>query len=246
MNFNFYDQYRVYSNVELLRIISRADEYQPEAVEAASLVLKDRNVTEEERAEVEQFFADKKAKAEKIEAYKDKAKDFFQPIIQPKADIKPGKWLNILLLLVVLDYLWILYDTIRDVVLYLRCAYCEFDLSFFLFSLLGIVYVPFIFYLLLKRKRWGWILLFADSGITALSRLNQMLLLFKYQGVPVGSTTTFIVAILIKVGFLIFLWRKEISDYFNVSIKAKQYTLIFLIFVTVLAFSGLFLSLLYA
>lgn len=243
MNFNFYDLYRVYSNVELLRIISRADEYQPEAVNAASLILKDRDVTDEDLAEAEQFFADKKAKAEIIEAYKSKAKDFLQPIIQPTADVKPSKWLNILLLLVALDYLWVLYHAVRDVVLYLRCDHCEFDLFFFLFSLLGIVYVPFIFFLLLKRKRWGWILLFADSGITALSRFSQMLLLFKYHGMHVGNTTTYIVAILIKAGFLIFLWRKEISDYFNVSLKAKQYTLIFLAFIAVLSLGSSFISL---
>lgn len=241
MNFNFYDLYRVYSNVELLRIISCADEYQPEAVNAASLILKDRDVTDEDLAEAEQFFADKKAKAEIIEAYKNKAKDFLQPIVQPTADVRPGKWLNILLLLVALDYLWVLYHAIRDVVLYLRCDNCEFDPVSFLLSISGVVYLPVIFYLLLKRRRWGWILLFADNGMSVLLRLAQMYVFFKYQDMHGGDTSAFLMPVLIRLGFLAFLWRKEISDYFAVSSKTKQHVLLYLAVFAALAFGFSFL-----
>lgn len=236
MNFNFYDQYRVYSNVELLRIISRADEYQPEAVEAASLVLKDRNVTEEERAEVEQFFADKNAKAEKIEAYKDKAKDFFQPIVQPEEDVKPAKWLNIVLLLVAVDFLWEFYRAVKDTISRSKCADCPVDPFSLLLSISGVVYLPVIFYLLLKRRRWGWILLFADNGISVLLQLSQAHIFFKYQDMHGSDTTAFLLPVLIRLGFLVFLWRNDISGYFGVSMKTKQHVLIFLAVVAVLAF----------
>ncbi|GEP95512.1 hypothetical protein [Chitinophaga cymbidii] len=181
MNFDFYEQFREYPNVELLKIIAQPGNYQPQAVEAASRILQDRNVTVEETEEAAQYFGEVQAKEEKMMAYKEKAKDFLQPVIQPEATIQPAKWLKILLLLVLLDYLWVLYDAARDLVLFLRCEYCEFDSVFFLLSLLGILYVPFIFFLLWKRKRWGWILLFADSGIAVVSRLSSMLLLFKYR-----------------------------------------------------------------
>lgn len=235
MNFDFYEQFREYPNVELLKIIAQPGNYQPQAVEAAGRILQERNVTVEETEEAAQYFGEVQAKEEKMMAYKEKAKDFLQPVIQPEATIQPGKWLNILLLLVLLDYLWVLYDAVRDLVLFLRCESCEFDPVFFLLSLLGILYIPFIFFLLWKRKRWGWILLFADGGIAVVSRLSSMLLLFKYNSIYGVSITTTIITILIRTGFLIFLWRKEIADYFSVSGKVKQRVLIFLVVISTIA-----------
>lgn len=236
MNFNFYDQYKGYSNVELLRIISRTDEYQPEAVEAASLVLKDRNVTEEDMAEAEQFFADEREKAEKLAAFKDNVKDFLQPIVQPEEGIKPARWLNIVLLLVVVDFLWVLYRAVNDMISRGKCADCQFDPVSLLLSMSGIVYLPVIFYLLLKRRRWGWILLFADNGVSLLLRLSQVHIFFKYQDMHGGDTTAFLLPVLVRLGFMVFLWRNEISGYFGISMKTKQHVLIFLAVVAVLAF----------
>lgn len=235
MDFNFYDQYKNYPSIDLLKIVRSPDSYQPQAIEAATQVLKEREVTAEEIALADGYILDIKRKQEKIEAYKEKAKDFLQPILQPGPHVKPAKWLNILLILVALDYCLVIYQTIRRAVSFLWCDYCTFDPLFFSFSLLGIIYVPFIFYLLFKRKRWGWILLFVDNGITAIGRLSQMYMYFEYRDIHGGDIATYLFFILIKVGFLIFLWRNEITAYFDVPDQTKQRTLIFLAVIAALA-----------
>ena len=56
MDFNFYEEYKSYSNFELLKILKQPADYQPAAVDAATLILKEREVSEQENAEVNYHF----------------------------------------------------------------------------------------------------------------------------------------------------------------------------------------------
>src|SRR5258706_9951666 len=98
MNFDFYDKYQQYSTVELLKIVKKAADYQPEAVDAARNILAQRPITQHELGEADHLVKkeEKEAKAfsNKIDSYKEKAADFFEPIINPGVEVKPVKWLN--------------------------------------------------------------------------------------------------------------------------------------------------------
>ena len=48
MNFDFYQLYKDYSNIELLKIVKRPTEYQPTAVAVATQILNERQLTTEE------------------------------------------------------------------------------------------------------------------------------------------------------------------------------------------------------
>src|SRR5687768_3427403 len=104
MVFNFSDKYKDYSNIELLKIIRRPDDYQPAAIEAAGLILKHRQITEEEKNFVEEFYkaiSEKKAVSKaRIDFYKDKSLDFLEPVLHPGKPVSAVKWLNILLLVI--------------------------------------------------------------------------------------------------------------------------------------------------
>ena len=120
MNFDFHDKYKDYSNIDLLKIVRRPTEYQVAAVDAATQILSTREVTQSDFEMVEIFFnetnTETKRKTEKINSYKEKTADFFESVLNPTTEIKPEKWLNILLLVIGLQYLWTLYVNIVDLV----------------------------------------------------------------------------------------------------------------------------------
>jgi hypothetical protein len=241
MNFNFHEQYKDYSNIELLKIVRKLNEYQPEAVEAATSLLKEREISETDIQQVDAYFneieAKAKLKSEKLNSYTEKAADFLQPIIKPGPEVKPAKWLNILLLFIGLDYAWTFYNSIKRFVYFSRCDDCTFDVTMVLI-LVTLVYVPVIFFLLFKKNRWGWILLFADNLFALISRLFQSYIFFKYQAYHNGDTTTFIFSILIKAAFVFFLWRLPISEFFGVTENSKKDTAIITTVISILFFTA--------
>ena len=227
MNFDFYQLYKDYSNTELLKIVKRPTEYQPTAVAAATQILNERQVTTEEIQFVDQHLHDidnsTKTKKEKIDALKGKATDFFEPVLYPSEKVEPNKWLNILLFVIAIQYAWSLFGTVRRLISFLQCGYCSLDFTFFA-ELLTLFYVPLIFFLLFKRRRWGWILLFADNLFSLISRISQSYIFFKYQSIHHGDTTSFLLPILIKSAFVFFLWRDPIAYHFGISKETKKKT----------------------
>jgi hypothetical protein len=227
MNFDFYQLYKDYSNTELLKIVKRPAEYQPAAVAVATQILTERQVITEEIQLVDQHFHDidnaKKAKKEKIDALKGKATDFFEPVLHPRENVEPNKWVNILLFVIAIQYAWSLFGTLRRLIGFVQCDYCSLDITFFA-ELLTLLYVPLIFFLLFKRRRWGWILLFADNLFSLISRVSQSYIFFKYQSIHHGDTTSFLLPIFIKAAFVFFLWRDPIANHFGIVHETKKKT----------------------
>ena len=227
MNFDFYKLYRDYSNTDLLKIVKRPGDYQTSAVTAATQILNERQVTPEEIRFIDDYFHDiessAKIKKEKVEAIKTKAADFFEPVLHPTEKVEPNKWVNILLFVIAIQYAWTLFETAKRLVNFFQCDYCRLDIMFFA-ELLTLLYVPLIFFLLLKKRRWGWILLFADNLFSLISRVSQSYIFLKYQSIHHGDTTSFLLPIIIKTAFVFFLWRDSISNYFSVTLDTKKNT----------------------
>lgn len=229
MNFDFNQQFKDYSTVDLLKIVKRPGEYQPTAVAAAERLLQERQVTPHEQQLVEQYFQDidrfLQVKKEKADALKTKATDFFEPLLQPSEKVQPSKWVNILLLIIGVQYAWTLFQTVKRLINFFECFTCSFDITLFA-ETLTLFYIPLIFIFLFKRHRWGWILLFADNLLSLLSRLSQSYLFFEYQDIHGGDTLTFLLPILIKAAFVLFLWRSSIAGYFKITDAIKKKTAI--------------------
>jgi hypothetical protein len=227
MDFDFCQLYKDYSNIELLKIIKSPLHYQPEAIEVATKILNNRHVTNEEEQIVEQYFDDidktAKAKREKIELLKDKATDFLEPVLHPSEKVEPKKWINIFLLVVAVQYAFFLFNSVQYAIFFIKCDYCSIDITFF-GQLFTLFYVPLIFFLLYKRRRWGWILLFADNIFSLLSRVAQSYMFFKYQSIHHGDTASFLLIIFVKALFVFFLWRDVIASYFGVTQETKKKT----------------------
>lgn len=227
MDFNFYEQYKTYSNIDLLKIIKRPNEYQQAAVTIAIQILNERVVTPEEIEQADQYYQgienDVKAKNEKIDGYKNKATGFFEPVLQPSEKVEPDKWLNILLFFTALQYGWLLFNAAKRLIRFWHVPGHGLDMYFFL-DVLDFLYIPVMFFLLYKRKRWGWILLFAGNLMVFLSGLSQSYIFFKYQFIHHGNTSSFLFPIIVSTIFIIFLWQKNITNYFNVTNKVKKIT----------------------
>jgi hypothetical protein len=227
MDFDFHQQFKNYSNIDLLKIVRQPANYQTAAVVAAENILCDRQISPEEISVVDQYIQDiensEKDKKEKIDGLKHKVTDFLEPVINPSEKVEPKKWVNILLLVIGAQYVWTVFETVKKGISYFQCNSCSFDITIII-SLWLLIYVPVIFFLLLKRKRWGWILLFADNLFILISRVSQSYIFFKYQQIHQGDTTSFLIPIFIRTAFVSFLWRNPITEHFGVTHEIKKKT----------------------
>lgn len=226
MDPDFYDQYKEYSTVELLKIIKRPEDYQDQAVDAAARVLRERQVLAKDVEDADQFFTDleekNKAASAKISFYKEKAADIFEPIIRPGTEVTLGKWLTLLIVAVGIEVVFTFYNFIKSQISFLRCEDCHWDSTLFV-GYISIIYISIVFYLLLRKKRWGWILLMADSVISIMLGLSK-LTVFRNQLFHRDDASVPILIIFIKGAFAVFLWRKEVSDLFGVMDPVRKRT----------------------
>lgn len=227
MNFDFHQQYNSYSNIELLKIVKRPDDYQPAAIAVATQILNERQVSPEEIQLVDEYYHNIdnsiKTTSEKIDALKSKAADLFEPILQPGEKVEPNKWVNILLIALSIQYAWTLYNTIKEFINFIQCHYCTWRLGNYV-NLFMLIYIPLIFFLLFRRKRWGWILLFADNLFVLILMLSEAYVFFKYQSIHHGDTVLFILPIFVRTAFVFFLWRESIANHFAVNVGTKKNT----------------------
>ncbi|MRG47298.1 hypothetical protein GFS24_19405 [Chitinophaga sp. SYP-B3965] len=200
MKFDFYEQYKDYSNTDLQKIVQQPDAYQPEAVEAASGILKERGVTDKP-----QVLELKEQTTHLLDSF------------DVTEETKPPNLLILFLITVGMEYLWMVYNT---VIVFRESM----PLYFILLKSIDLAFTPFVFYLLWKRKSWGWILIFISTAITAVTRLIQLDLIFQYVGLDTVQGLTYIAITFLKIAFAWYLWRKEIREFFHVSKEVKFWT----------------------
>lgn len=203
MHFDFYERYKEYSDAELWKITQQPDAYQPEAVGAASGILKERG-------------------AAMPAPTKEQTSGDLLDSFDLTEDVKPPMLLVFCLALVALEYLWKLYNTVNA--LYLKGL--PDDIRIILIALVPFVYNAFVFYLLLKRKSWGWILLFISTAISVNTGIIQLGALLSYMRLEFGRGLIFMAITFLHLLLVISLWQKGILAYFNITREAKFRTLV--------------------
>jgi hypothetical protein len=240
MEFNFRDAYQSYSNVELLKIVHQPERYQPEAVAAAQQVLSTREVHDSDYDEVNNYKVTMAAQLQDKQAFNDNLSEFLESLVKPEKNLKIGKWLNILLVVIALQYIWLVARTAEPMINYLACETCSLFSPWFLYAVFQILYIPVIGYLLFRRRRWGWILLLANNIAALIFLVINTSYYFRYRDViPPSSQMNYfqlITSFLIKGGFILFLWIPEIAAYFNISSRAKRDTVVITICITLTFF----------
>lgn len=199
MHFDFYERYKDYPDTELQKITQQPDAYQPDAIDAAFRILKERGVKEEKVNSIHLL-------------------DSFELT----EETKPPKLLTLFLVLLVLEYLWKFYGTAK---MFFYDGLIR-DTSVMLISFIPFAYGAFVFYLLLKGKPWGWILTFIGASITAGSKIIQLDSLFKYIGLDTIQGAAFMAITFMNLFLAICLWQKEILVFFNVTIKERRWSVL--------------------
>ncbi len=92
MQMNFDELYSNYSNVELLIIVKKPDDYQIEAIEAATNHLKRRAISDAEYLQAEEhyfkLYDKQKKKQDRIDSVKDSVLEIVNPIIHPTENVQ--------------------------------------------------------------------------------------------------------------------------------------------------------------
>lgn len=229
MEFNFSEEFKNLSNIDLLKVVLRPSEYEKEAVEAAATkILQTRQVSEDETAAVKNYYDETDAKKQSQNKKMDSLKKELSKIVEPQTEIKPSYWIKIFLIAVAIQYLILLFNAVKH---FLSLLNSNTQISSFDFvTVANIIYIPIIFYLIFKRKKWGWILLFADNLVSSILCLSEIFLYFQsfannssFSFLRYNPTSIFIFLI-IKAAFLYFLWRNEIAAYFHIASNTKKKT----------------------
>ncbi|HZZ76354.1 MAG TPA: hypothetical protein VFE04_10520, partial [Puia sp.] len=142
--------------------------------------------------------------------------------------VEPRKWTNLFLIFIALEYLRAIFVNIRNIARFIKFTASENqngfhnetgDFYFFLtfaFEVTYIIYIPVLLYLLYRKKKWGWILLFADQIISFLLSIGNTYFLFKYQSLFHAQTAQWLFWIFLRAAFIYFLWQDKVTSYFNV------------------------------
>jgi hypothetical protein len=221
--------------VELLKMLRAEHKYQPDAINAAKALLEEREVSREDITAVDHYFLDletrQNEKRKKQADRKHSVLSIFSPLVQPGEKVDLQTWLRLLLLFLSIQYAVSFYQTIKSFIQFLDCADCKAGFVTLL-SFLSLGYVPVIFYLLWKKRPWGWILLFADTLFAFISKISFIYPFFKYRDIHHGDTTLFLLSILINAAFSYFLWTTNISSFFSVRPKTRRQTVIITLVLT--------------
>ena len=220
----FYDRYRQYSTADLIIIIREKDSYQPAAVLAAEQLLQEREVSSVDEEGADQYFREREAKrmvaTAKVDSYKATVADWVEPLARPAAELQPYKWYRLFLVAYGVLYLINWYGFLRE-----QFSGRGFDFYSRVFEVTGLLLDSLIFVLVIKRHRWGWMLLVVQNTILMIER-----------GVWIGESVRFIrfggfnpvhdgFIMLINFAFVMWLWRKPMADFFGVRAFEKKRTL---------------------
>lgn len=240
MNFDYRTQFEHYSNEELLRVVKQPEQYQEEAISAAKDILAEREVSNAEltaiNVEVNRKRQQKEIKAETANTVKHIVSEtlqlFTNPTKHPNKKANPVFWVVVIVAIRAGYYLWDLPGDIKSLsdILWMFSNSDE-DLLFYsqilFFNILNIVYMPVLIYLLIMRKRWGWILFTFDAIAIITMHLGSFYSLIAYPEYTQFNIPWLIFNFATMIPLLFFLLKQEVYSYFNITKRSKQLTVIY-------------------
>lgn len=240
MQFNFDETFSHYTNSDLLKIVNQPDAYQSEAVAAANRILKNRVINQTELntvlEEIEISKTNEKNTIDRFGQIAEKIANPFIPVSKETNEMVPQKWVNLLLLLLGLQIFWKIFSVVTLKLKVLSCSYCYPSTYSEITDALLIAYMVLTFVLLYKRKRWGWILIFAD---TLIGVLNWFYMLFSYvvsEYDLIRPAAPNMFSLIVMAGLLFVMWKSVITDIFNVTTQIKSRTAIIAIIIFFLVY----------
>ena len=189
MTMNYTEKFNEYTNVELLRIIDNPYDFQPDAVETASTLLANRQLSEEEieiaKDEIEASKKETFTKEKKKKQFEDSIKNISQTIIENVNPIqnKPltgDKTINIISIIFGGLFLIQLYKEFSMISFMFSNNSAEWDLSM-VFYFLPLIVLPTAIFLFYKRKKIGWLILTIFTTYSTISAIGLFYMTMKMR-----------------------------------------------------------------
>lgn len=218
----FYDRYRQYSTVDLIKILREKDSYQPGAVLAAEQLLQEREVTSVDEEEADQYIREKELKrmaaTARVDSYKAAVADWVEPLARPSAELQPYKWYRIFLVVYGFWYARDIYQVVRYLIVSRRMGL---DLEDFVFVGATMTLDTFFLVLIIQKRKWGWILLLVEHTYMIFIDLILFVELLQIKMIHINVARNLSGA-LFNLAMVAFLWRRPMAEFFGVVPVVKK------------------------
>lgn len=227
----FSQVYKTWSNLELFQLLQNKDDYQPEAVEAATLEINSRNLSREEletlQANHEELQFKKQNTAEKKLAKKlETGKQKLIADLNPFAEKTITR--NIRLLCYALAFI-VLYNFISDFRMIHTIITHVYLNSYTVLMLMPYIFIPIGIYYFWKKQKFGWsiitiwlVLLVVTIVTSYISELRTADDVFRFF--PRRGPGYYLSSFLIFGGLLTYINTKKITEAFNIDRKFQLQT----------------------
>ncbi len=227
MNFDFDALYKEKSSVELLRVLFKAKDFQPQAIEAVENILASRDVTDEDRKaagftiweSVDQISNSDYPDHKRVD------QDLLDAFNPDEHEQKSSALFNMFLLLGSLYYLRIAYTAVKS--LFFAFSYESFPLYYVLYASVYVLLIPIAFYRLYKRQPFGWYVIFGETLLALISSL--IYIGSSWRSISSASLYNIVLILfpmIIRPAFLYFLWQKKNSEDLGVLPQYKKRTVL--------------------
>ena len=227
---DFLNYYSGLSTIELLKIIEQKENYQPDAIEAATKILSERNYSNDElnaaQTEINLLVNKKIERQEKI----NKKINRFNEFIDEHFGIKertPEKKLNFFCAGL---FLYIFFSGIfnaRDLAGYYYSTFTSWSIAILIYLV-----QLFIIYLLYVRSNWGWVLIVGGCVFLAVQNIHTLFESFiprdgflDFLYAPINPYYTAL-AFCINISVVLFLNTQMICQQFTISKNGRITTLV--------------------
>ena len=224
------EKYKDYTNKRLIEIVIKSEDYQPEAVETAKIILSNRDVSSSEHKEVREAIEaeeqrQKSQEKKQLETEK-KVFNFFKNLsnkINPFDKTEPTsiKILNLALLV----YGYLLLEQFYYSFSFLIRSLVNFDLILLLI-IFEVIYILLTIYFFFKRKKIGWMMLVAWISYTAVSYIATIIYTLNLSPAVIESFNRddykpnylrLVFNLLFYIGSIVVLTLKNIRTLFSIS-----------------------------
>jgi hypothetical protein len=221
----FYDLFKQNSTADLINIVREKDNYQAAAVLAAEQLLRERDVSSTDTEEADNFFREKEMKrmaaTARVDSIKAVAADWVEPLARPSTEFQPYKWYRIFLVVYGLSFGWALYKFVRHLIMTRSIAANLFD---FTIEDISLALNALILVLLLKRNKWGWILLVVNYTSGMIMQFFAYGSNLHFGRRIVDPTPSLYLGFFYLV-IVVFLWRQQMAEFFGVEPVVKRRSL---------------------
>jgi len=226
MEIDFYQDYKNLPVPELVKVARSPWDYLPEAVTAATRVLKERGITSEEIAAEEWNLAQKEmSDALTRRRFGDYFNWFWELLRVDRSKEPAEKWFGLFIALYSLFYVYDLYVCMQTIVFYSRCKICT-EWRYPVFWDAGIaIYSTICLYLVLKQKQLGWSLLCIQAIAMDCGRLLYFYRLYEHHPY-ISDPIVLVIPFLAYAVLLLFLFRPYLLQVFRIDRKTRNRVLL--------------------